>query len=97
MAGARFAVSGQVGAVFGWSVGLLCLPAIALALGVWSGRPKLFEISYLTAWYLGPVNGLGYLDYLSVQDATVASGITLGYLFLIVVALGVAVLGRRLR
>jgi len=96
-AGVRFAVNGQLGAVFGWSVGLLCLPAIALALGVWSGRPKLFEISYLTAWYLGPVNGLSYVDYLGVQDATVTSGITVGYLLLTVAALGIAVLGRRLR
>lgn len=95
-AGVRFVVSGQAGAVFGWSVGLLCLPAIALALGVWSGRPKLFEISYLTAWYLGPVNGLSYADYLGVQDATVSSDITLGYLLLTVAALNVAVLGRRL-
>ncbi|WP_253738971.1 ABC transporter permease [Halohasta salina] len=94
-AGVRFTAAGLYSGLLGWGVGLLFLPAIALACGVWSGRSKLFEISYLTAWYLGPVNGLGYLDYLGVKDGTVTSGVTLGYLVVTVSALGVAVLGRR--
>ena len=96
-AGFRFAAAGLYGPLFGWGVGLLFLPATALAMGVWSGRPKLFEISYLTAWYLGPVSGFGYLDYLGIHDTTVSSGITFGYLVLTVVALGAGVLGRRRR
>ncbi|MBZ6496825.1 ABC transporter permease [Natrinema longum] len=93
----RFGVSGLYGALVGWGVGLLFLPALALAMGVWTGRPKTFEITYLTAWYLGPVNGLGFLDYLGVQEATVASGTTLIYGGLTILALGAAFLGRTRR
>lgn len=74
-AGVRSALAGTVGAVLGWIVGLLFLPPFALALGVWLGRPAVFEIVYLTAWYLGPVNGVEPVDYLGVRDPTVASGV----------------------
>lgn len=90
----RFLHAGLYGAAAGWAVGICALPAVALALGVWVGRPTGFEIAYLAAWYLGPINGLTYLDYLGTRDATVGSGVTAAYLVLTAVALGVAVLGR---
>ncbi len=96
-AAVRFAAAGLPGALAGWGVGILFLPATALAAGVWTGRPRTFEIAYLMAWYLGPVNGVGVLDYLGTRAATVESGVTAGYLLLTAGALGVAVLGRRFR
>ncbi|ACV48628.1 conserved hypothetical protein [Halomicrobium mukohataei DSM 12286] len=91
----RFALSGMDGALAGWLAAVLSLPAIALALGVWTGRSKSFEIAYLTAWYLGPVNGLGALDYVAARPSTASAGIPVVYLALTVVALGVALVGRR--
>lgn len=90
----RFAASGIYGALFGWIVGILFLPAAALAMGIWVGRPKVFEIAYLTAWYLGPMNELVLLDYLGVWRTTVSNNITLGYLVLTIVALVMAIIGR---
>ncbi len=94
-AGVRFALAGTVGAVLGWIVGLLFLPAFALALGVWLGRPAVFEIVYLTAWYLGPVNGVEPVDYLGVWEPTVASGVPWVYAGLTVLSLAAAFVGRR--
>ena len=37
---------------------------LALALGVWSGTSKPFEIVYLTLWYLGPMNNVPGLDFI---------------------------------
>jgi len=91
----RFSLSGMDGALVGWLAAVLSLPAIALALGVWTGRSKSFEIAYLTAWYLGPVNGLGALDYVAARPSTASAGIPVVYLALTVVALGVALVGRR--
>ncbi|WP_170094466.1 ABC transporter permease [Halomicrobium mukohataei] len=94
-AAVRFALSGMDGALVGWLAAVLSLPAIALALGVWTGRSKSFEIAYLTAWYLGPVNGLGALDYVAARPSTASAGIPVVYLALTVVALGAALVGRR--
>jgi hypothetical protein len=32
--------------------GVLVIPAVALALGTWSGSPRLFEVAYLLWWYI---------------------------------------------
>ncbi|AFK21299.1 hypothetical protein E6P09_16965 (plasmid) [Haloferax mediterranei ATCC 33500] len=94
-AAARFALTGTFNALFGWAVGVLFLPAAALAIGIWTGRPRVFEMLYLVAWYGGPMNELIPLDYLGAYDQTVSSGVTFVYLGLTVVALGAAVVGRR--
>ncbi len=63
-----------------WLVGALFIPTLALALGVWSGGGKLFEVVYLVVWYLGPMQHLRMLDYLGAAPATVAAGMPLAYL-----------------
>ncbi|MFN8432741.1 MAG: ABC transporter permease subunit [Anaerolineales bacterium] len=44
--------------------GAFFIPSLALALGVWSGTSKPFEIVYLTLWYLGPMNNVPGLDFI---------------------------------
>ena len=36
-----------------------------LALGVWSGSSKAFEVIYLVLWYLGPINHVSGLDFIN--------------------------------
>jgi hypothetical protein len=71
------------------------LPSLALALGVWTDRPRLFELLYLVAWYLGPVNGVIPLDYAATMPTTAAAGVSAVYLLSTAVVFGVAVAGRR--
>lgn len=46
-----------------WISAALFIPSFALALGVWSNSHKLFEVLYVTLWYLGPMNKIYALDY----------------------------------
>ena len=90
----RFALSGQFHTLFGGLVAVLCLPAVALATGIWSGKPAVFEVGYLTAWYLGPMNGVAPLDYLSANQATPPE-ISIAYLLFAAIAFGIAIVGRQ--
>jgi hypothetical protein len=63
-----------------WLVGALFIPTLALALGVWSGGGKLFEVVYLVLWYLGPMQHLRAMDFLGSAPAAVAAGMPLAYL-----------------
>ena len=91
----RFGAAGAWPTVAGIAAGVLFLPAAGAALGVWSARPRVFELGYLVVWYLGPMNDVRPLDYL----ATHATGFTwpLVYLGLAVIAFGVAAVGRHYR
>ncbi|WP_191451448.1 hypothetical protein [Halogeometricum sp. CBA1124] len=91
----RFAAVGSWDSFVGGVAAVAFLPSLALALGVWTGRPRLFELLYLVAWYLGPVNGVVPLDYTATMPATTAAGVPAVYLLSTAVAFGVAVAGRR--
>ncbi|OYR56126.1 hypothetical protein DJ73_00640 [Halorubrum sp. Ea1] len=91
----RYALVGSSIGLVGAVTAVLFLPAAALAAGVWSGRPSLFEIGYLVAWYLGPMNGLGLLDYVGATQAPGSIAIQIGYLTAAVIALVIASIGRR--
>jgi hypothetical protein len=74
-----------------WFAGALFVPALALCFGVLSGGGKLFEITYLLMWYIGPLNNTPALDY------TGSTGRSQPLYFLLVAALllVVALLVRR--
>jgi hypothetical protein len=93
----RLVMAGQWSALLALTVGAAFMPALALALGVWSRGSKLFEVVYLVLWYVGPMNGNLALDYLGARDAAVAGGMPLVYALLTVLLLGLATLGSRLR
>jgi hypothetical protein len=76
-------------------IGGIFVPTFALALGTISGTRKLFEVTYLLIWYVGPVNGLPALDFLGATDAAVIGSNPLTYI-VVSLALGIiAVLWRR--
>jgi hypothetical protein len=93
--GLRLAISGNGPAAGAWLIGALFIPTFALALGVWSGSSKLFEVVYLFLWYIGPLNQVRPLDFMGVVPAAVKSGVPLAWLAA-TVALGLAgVAGRK--
>jgi len=91
----RLLVAGQWGALLAWAVGAAFIPALALALGVWSGSSKTFEVVYFLLWYAGPMNQVPVLDYLGATDEAVAAGMPLLYLALTLLLLGLAFAGRQ--
>jgi hypothetical protein len=86
--GLNLLFNGQLESLFTWSMGVLFIPT--LALGVWSGSPKLFDVVYVLLWYVGPLNGTPALNFINGPAST-------GAMLAIATAvlLVAAVLGRR--
>jgi hypothetical protein len=91
----RLLIVGEWEALFTLLIGAIFIPILALALGTWSGSGKLFEVTYLFLWYMGPMNGTIPLDYLGTTDQGIAQGIPLIYLGVSLLLLSIAVLGRK--
>jgi hypothetical protein len=94
-AAVRFLAAGDHTALGAWLVGALFIPSLALALGVWSGTSKLFEVIYLVIWYIGPMNHVSTLDYLGATKTGSAEGMPLIYLGLTALLAVTAVAGRK--
>jgi hypothetical protein len=92
---ARRALTGQWHALGAWAVSVLFVPSLALALGVWSGNRRTFEVVYTFLWYVGPINRVPALDYMGVTPEAISGGVTLYYVLACAVLLCLAVLGRR--
>lgn len=90
----RFLVSGAWANLAGWLVGALFIPTLALALGVWSGSNKLFEVIYTIGWYIGPVRQTAALDFMGVCGDTRMLPF---YLLATAILLPLAVVGRKVR
>ncbi len=65
----RLGIAGEWLAVAGWLTCAAFVPSLALALGVWTGSAKFFEVLYLFAWYVGPMHHLPEVDYTGVNAA----------------------------
>ena len=65
--GIRLLFAGEQLGLLAWTVGAFFIPTMALALGVWSGSSKLFEVLYLFLWYLGPANHVGQIDFMGAM------------------------------
>jgi hypothetical protein len=92
---ARFVLAGDWAGAGAWAVGALFIPTLALALGVWSGSGKLFEIVFLVFWYLGPMQRVAPLDYVGAVPQAVKAGMPLVYLIATVLLGLAAVAGRK--
>ena len=99
LTGSGFALRLLIGAnwrgLFAWLVGALFIPTAALALGVWSGSAKPFEILYTLLWYLGPMHAFPALDYAGSSPITSATRFPLLYLALTAAFALAALLGRK--
>jgi len=67
--GVRLLFAGEQLGLLAWTAGAFFIPTMALALGVWSGSSKLFEVFYLFLWYLGPANRVGDIDFMGTTGA----------------------------
>jgi hypothetical protein len=92
--GVRLLIGGDLRGLQAWLVGALFIPTFALALGVWSGGSKLFEILYVLLWYLGPMHSIAQLDFMSAAPLTAKTHYPLFYLALSGVLAIAAVAGR---
>ncbi|MCP5098447.1 MAG: hypothetical protein GY943_23090 [Chloroflexi bacterium] len=77
-------------------IGTLFVPSLALALGVWSGVNRLFEVLFLFWWYLA-LNGVPALDFMSATVVAPTLVIPLVYLAASAGLLGTAVIGRQFK
>ena len=50
-------------------------PSLALAAGLWTGSPRLFEALYLGLWYVGPLNGGFVADFAGVTTRGTSLGV----------------------
>jgi hypothetical protein len=91
----RLALAGDRAGLGAWLVGALFVHTLALALGVWSGGGKLFEVIYLLLWYLGPLQHVPAMDFLGAAPAAVAKGMPLVYLAATALLGAATVAGRR--
>lgn len=51
-----------------WISAAIFIPSFALASGVLSNSHKVFEVLYVTLWYLGPMNKIYPVDYLGANS-----------------------------
>lgn len=90
----RMLTAGKWSNLLALAAGAAFIPALALAFGVWSGGSKLFEVTYLAIWYIGPLNGLPALDFMGLSTESLESGVWLYYLAAAVLLFGLAIVGR---
>ncbi len=61
-------MAGDTTGLLGLFSGAIFIPSLALALGVWSGTSKLFEIVYIAILYIGPFNHVPELDFIGATN-----------------------------
>lgn len=75
-----------------WLAGALFVPALALALGIWSGSSRLFEALYTLWWYIGPMNHTPGADFTGMARTVFSAPL---YVLATLVLLTAAYAGRR--
>jgi hypothetical protein len=88
----RLLISRDTHALVAWFSAAWFIPSLALALGVWSGSSKMFEVIYTIWWYVGPMSRTPDLDFMS---ATPGSNAPVFYVLAAGLLLAAAHLGRR--
>lgn len=63
----RLLVAGDKVGLVAWLSGVLFIPSLALALGVWSNSSEVFEVVYVSLWYVGPMNNVYAVDYIGTK------------------------------
>ncbi|MFC1936067.1 hypothetical protein ACFLYP_00210 [Chloroflexota bacterium] len=91
--GLQLFLAGETWSMLAVMSGALFVPALAFALGTWSGSSRLFEIVYLLWWYLA-LNEALFLGLMGNTDPAVVQAGSRTYLSLTVLFLILAVVGR---
>jgi hypothetical protein len=91
----RLLGAGNWRGLLAWLIGAAFIPTLALALGVWSGTSKPFEILYTLLWYVGPMHAQVPLDFMGSAPATANTRVPFVYLALAVGIALAALAGRK--
>jgi len=91
----RMLFTGEFNMILVWLVGAAYIPSLALALGVWSGSSKMFEVIYFVLWYVGPMNHTPSLDYIGVTMNGPDPGTTLLFFVIMLILIFITVIGRK--
>ena len=73
--GIRFLIAGELGSLFSWFAGAVTISSLAVALGVLTGGKKVFELTYMMLWYVGPMNAVPQLDFMGATPEASGMGI----------------------
>ena len=90
----RLLLMGEITGVLAWLVGALFAPALALALGVWVGNSRAFELIYPLLWYIGVINKVHAFDYAGATSGGLAMGMPVVYLGITAGLVALGVIGR---
>ncbi len=90
----RLMMAGETGALLGWVVGAAFVPALSLALGIWTGSSKFFEALYTLMWYALIQHAPGF-DFMGATPRGVENGAPLSFAAATIALLAFAFLGRR--
>jgi hypothetical protein len=90
----HFIVAGEWESLKAMVVGGLFIPTLAVALGIWSGNGKLFQVVFMLMWYLGPLNKLDVMDFMGSTPQALDRGVYQYYLLATIILLMLAVIGR---
>jgi hypothetical protein len=93
--GLRSLVTGNLRGFVAWLIGAVFIPTLALALGVWSGTGKPFEIIYTLLWYVGPMHAISQLDFMGSAPTTAPTNYPWIYGCLSAVLILAALAGRK--
>lgn len=91
----RMFFSGEFGSIAVWLAGAAFIPSLALALGVWTGSSKMFEVIYFILLYVGPMNQTPFLDFIGVTGNKISPGTTFAFFVITLVLIVFSVLGRK--
>ncbi len=58
---------------------IIFVPSLAQMLGYWTGTRRLFELTYLLLWYIGPLNQVPALDFAGVTSETIGTTTPLAF------------------
>ena len=93
----HLAMSGEIVSLFAWGVGVSFVPALALALGVWSETNRLFEVVYSLMWYFSLIDRIPAFDYAGANAEGLAMRMPVVYLGITTGLVVLALIGRRWR
>ncbi len=74
-AGVRLLLAADWHSLAAWLAGVVFIPSLALALGVWSGGSRAFEAIYTVWWYMGPAHQIPGIDFMGTTPASSSPGI----------------------
>jgi len=91
----RMIITGNGQNLYAIAIGVLFVPSLALALGVWTNGSRTFEIIYLLLWYMSIQSGATMFDYRGATAEAISSGVPLYYAIITIVLIILATLGRQ--